>query len=47
MIDGIANLFPDIKYVIIASTSYDNIKLFHEVSAKEFCDSSGYMAILK
>jgi len=47
MIDNIGNFFPKIKYVILASTSYKNVEIFHEVSSEEFINSSGYTAIKK
>ena len=47
MIDSIANLFPDIHYMIIASTTYKDVTLFDSVSRNEYLSVSGYMALNK
>ena len=47
MIDSIANLFPDIHYMIIASTIFKNITVFDSVSRNEYLSISGYMALHK
>ena len=47
MIDSIANLFPDINYMIIASKTYKDVTLFDSVSRNEYLSLSGYMALNK
>ena len=47
MIDSIANLFPDIHYMIIASTIYKDVTLFNSVSRNEYLSVYGYMALKK
>jgi hypothetical protein len=47
MIDSVANLFPDINYMIIASKTYKDVTLFDSVSRNEYLSVSGYMALNK
>mgnify|MGYP006158242281 FL=1 len=47
MIDSVANLFPDINYTLIASTTYKDVTLFDSVSRNEYLSVSGYMALNK
>ena len=45
MTDSIANLFPDIHYMIIASTIYKDVTLFNSVSRNEYLSVYGHMAL--
>ena len=47
LIDGIANMFPNINYLIIASENFSNVVLFDSVSRRDFLDIKGYMALAK
>jgi hypothetical protein len=47
VIDVIGNLFPNISYVLIASTTSKDITLFEPTSRSEFLGVSGYMALKK
>ena len=47
MIDGIANLFPDINYVLLASKTINDVTLFEDISRKDFLKVDGYMALEK
>jgi hypothetical protein len=47
MIDGIANLFPDINYVLLASKAINDVTLFEDISSKGYLKVDGYMALEK
>ena len=47
MVDGIANLFPDIKYVLLASKTFKDVTIFQDVSRKDYLKVDGYMALQK
>lgn len=47
MIDGIANLFPNINYVLLASKTMKDITLFEDISRKGYLKVNGYMALEK
>ena len=47
MVDGIANLFPDIKYVLLASNTFKDVTIFEDVSRKDYLKVDGYMALQK
>ena len=47
VIDVIGNLFPNISYVLIASTTSKDIILFEPTSRSKFLGVSGYMALEK
>lgn len=47
MVDGIANLFSDIKYVLLASKTFKDVTIFEDVSRKDYLKVDGYMALQK
>ena len=47
MIDGIANLFPNISYMVLASTTIKDVTLFDEVSREDYLKVKGYMTLKK
>ena len=47
MIDSVANLFPNINYMFIASKTYKDVTLFDTVSRNEYLSDDGYMALEK
>ena len=47
MIDGIANLFPKISYVVLASKSINDVILYEDVSREDYLKENGYMALNK
>lgn len=47
MIDSVANLFPNISYVVLASKTIKDITLFEDVSRNDFLKVNGYMALEK
>jgi hypothetical protein len=47
MIDGIANFFPNINYVLLASKTYKEVTIFEDVSRKDYLKVNGYMALKK
>ncbi len=47
MIDGIANLFPNINYVVLASKTMKDVTLYEDVSREDYLSVNGYMALNK
>ena len=47
MIDGIANLFPNINYVLLASKTMNDVTFFEDISRKGYLGVDGYMALEK
>ena len=47
IIDCIANLFPNINYVVLASKGIQDVILYEDVSRDEFLSVNGYMALNK
>ena len=47
MIDGVANLFPNINYVVLASKTIKDVTMYEDVSREEYLKVKGYMALNK
>ena len=47
MIDGVANFFPNINYVVLASKTIRDVTIFEDVSREEYLQVKGYMALNK
>ena len=47
MIDGIANFFPGINYVVLASTTFNDVTFYEDVSREDYLKVKGYMALNK
>ena len=47
MIDGVANLFPDINYGVLASKTIKDVTMYEDVSREEYLKVKGYMALNK
>ena len=47
MVDGVANFFPKINYIVLASKTIKDITMFEDVSQEEYLNVKGYMALNK
>ena len=47
MIDGVANFFPNINYVVLASKTPKDVTIYEDVSREEYLNVKGYMALNK
>ena len=47
MIDGVANFFPNINYVVLASKTPKDVTIYEDVSREEYLNVNGYMALNK
>ena len=47
MIDGVANLFPNINYVVLASKTIKDVTMYEDVSREEYLKVKGYVALNK
>ena len=47
MIDGVANFFPNINYVVLASKTPKDVTIYEDVSREEYLNVKGYIALDK
>ena len=47
MVDGVANFFPKINYIVLASKTIKDVTMFEDVSQEEYLNVKGYMALNK
>ena len=47
MIDGVANFFPNINYVVLASKTPKDVTIYEDVSREEYLNVKGYLALNK
>ena len=47
IIDGVANFFPNINYVVLASKTPKDVTIYEDVSREEYLNVKGYMALNK